>query len=1368
MSTTQQQKQSGGKRIAADSAGREKAYEKKRPNNLEKPCEKEHVNNSEKYFTIPSRMKEAQNGLYIDVGIRGINTSLLVDTGATDTILSSTVYHRIPREKRPILRNFESKVKNADGSPIDILGSATVELHVGRSVCSTEVVFANIGNVDGMLGMDFLLATNANLDLRRMELSLNGEDLKFVNHQGGKLCRRVTVEKTTKVGPGQEVLVRGRVNEARGLGIIEPLESGEIGRGGVLVARVLADVNDSLVPLRLFNPGVEDAVIKEGTMAGYFTPVSASEVDEVPIKSVVDKNGGIVPDHLQDLFERSKSEVDEVHHEMIANLLSKNQDVFVKSDTDIGRTNFVKHKINTGETQPIKQRPRRFPAAEQQEIDRQIESMLESGVIDRSESPWASNVVLVKKKDGTKRFCVDYRKLNHVTIKDAYPIPRIDDSLDTLNGSKWFSTLDLASGYWQVELEDEAKEKSAFVVRGGLYCWRVMPFGLCNAPSTFERLMERVLAGLHWKILLVYLDDIIVFANTVTEELERLDVVFSRLREAGLKLKPRKCTLFRRSVLYLGHIVSSDGVSTDPEKTRAIADWPTPTNVKEVQSFLGLASYYRRFVKGFANIARPLHRLTEKSRDFVWTYECDQAFQELKSCLQSAPILAYPDPEKDFILDTDACNVGIGAVLSQVIDGEERVVAYASRTLSKAEKNYCVTRKELLAVVSFLKKFRQYLYGRKVTVRTDHGALRWLLNFKEPQGQIARWLQVVAEYDLVIVHRAGRSHVNADSLSRRPCHSCSHCERQELDRQGEEEDDEVPCLETQVKEENVHIVKAVTVEPSVTASDLSKMQCEDESMNWIMEVKAKGERRPDWSKVEAQSHAKKSLWRIWDQLEIKQNVLCRRWESDNGEEIKSKIVLPKKCRKKVVQELHGSATGGHLGMNKTIAKTRTRYYWPCMDADIRSIVRMCDVCASKKSPSKTRRAPLQQKPVGMPMERVALDIVGPLPETEKGNKYLLVVGDYFTKWMEAYPIKDQTAKTVADKFVNEFVCRFGVPKVLHSDQGRNFESQVFSEMCSILGIEKTRTTPYNPKSDGFVERFNGTLITMVSMMIDPVRRQRDWEEKVPMALFAYRSAVQESTGETPNMLMLGREVQLPIDLTVESTSDIEEDEPETQTDYALALRERMRSAHEQARQKLAQAARHQKRTYDRKTERVCLQVGSFVWYFNPAKTKGLSPKLQRKWKGPYLITHKLSDVIYRIQRKPRGKMMVIHCDRLKPYVGEPLQSWISEPQSDSAAANAEDITGALNPAPVEEISVEDDTYTSDEHLVMSEQIPSPRSSTPTTENPSRVVDTPTPSPRRLTPTPAPRTNSRRLKPTPAPRTNPSRQRVAPKRLIQEM
>ena len=264
------------------------------------------------------------------------------------------------------------------------------------------------------------------------------------------------------------------------------------------------------------------------------------------------------------------------------------------------------------------------------------------------------------------------------------------------------------------------------------------------------------------------------------------------------------------------------------------------------------------------------------------------------------------------------------------------------------------------------------------------------------------------------------------------------------------------------------------------------------------------------------------------------------------------------------------------------------------------------------------------------MERVALDVLGPLPVTERGNKYVLVVGDYLSKWTEAYPIPDQTAATVADKFVKEFVCRFGVPEVLHSDQGRNFESQVFKEMCRLLGIEKTRTTPYNPKSDGMIERFNRTLATMVSMMLEPHCRQRDWDEKIPLAMFAYRASPQESTGETPNMLMLGREVRLPIDLTVEQHIDDQSDVEGTETDFAQQLRQRLSFAHDRARKCLKQSTRRQKDYYDRRATKGSLAVGNFAWLHNPAKKKGFSPKLQCHWEGPYLLVHQLSEVIFRI------------------------------------------------------------------------------------------------------------------------------------------
>ena len=392
--------------------------------------------------------------------------------------------------------------------------------------------------------------------------------------------------------------------------------------------------------------------------------------------------------------------------------------------------------------------------------------MLEQGIVRPSSSPWASPVVMVKKKDGTLRFCIDFRKLNDVTIKDAHPLPRIDDTLEALKGAKYFSTLDLKSGYWQVPIKEEHRWKTAFRTSSGqLYKFNRLLFGLCNALATFSRLMDNVLSGLSWEVCLYYLDDIIIFSRGWHEHLDRLRMVFSRLKEANLRLGPRKCTMARSSVTFLGHHVSEEGLHLDPRLLDSIRKIPIPTTITQVRSFLGLVGYYRRFIKGFLKIAAPLTRLLEKNRPFKWDDECTRACQELKALLLQEPVVAYPDFTVPFRLYTDASNIGLGAILAQQQGGRERIICCTSRTLNKAEQNYSATKKECLAVVWGIKNFRNYLITNHFKVYTDHYSLQWLHAMKNELALLHCWAAQLEDYDFEILHRPGKNLIGQEKVN---------------------------------------------------------------------------------------------------------------------------------------------------------------------------------------------------------------------------------------------------------------------------------------------------------------------------------------------------------------------------------------------------------------------------------------------------------------------------------------------------------------------------------------------------------------------------------------------------------------------------
>jgi deoxyuridine 5'-triphosphate nucleotidohydrolase len=449
-------------------------------------------------------------------------------------------------------------------------------------------------------------------------------------------------------------------------------------------------------------------------------------------------------------------------------LLEDNADIFTTELHQLGRSNIIKHEIHTGNESPIKQRPYRATLPDQQFISEEIKRMLDANIIRPSTSPWASPIVVVSKKNGKKRFCVDYRKVNAITRKDAYPLPRIDEMMDSLGSAHWFSSMDLTSGYWQIEMEENSKAKTAFTSREGLFEFNVMPFGLCNAPATFQRAMDTVLGDYNWKFANVYIDDLNVFSKDFTEHLDHLNKVFCRIRTANLKLNPEKCNFCRKELPFLGHIITDEGISPDPSTIKKIQEFPQPRTIKGLRSFLGLAGYYRKFVKGFSQIAAPLFKLLRNNEHFIWTVDQESAFQQLKQLLTSAPILIYPDFTKKFYLYTDASDTGLGAVLSQKDkEGREQVVAYASVTLKPAEQKYGVTEKEALAVVWAVRQFRHYLLGTVFEIITDHNALRWLFkNQQSHSARVNRWIMSLMEYQFIVTYRPGRKNQNADALSR--------------------------------------------------------------------------------------------------------------------------------------------------------------------------------------------------------------------------------------------------------------------------------------------------------------------------------------------------------------------------------------------------------------------------------------------------------------------------------------------------------------------------------------------------------------------------------------------------------------------------
>lgn len=885
-------------------------------------------------------------------------------------------------------------------------------------------------------------------------------------------------------------------------------------------------------------------------------------------------------------------------NDLLTTLLHKYRSRFAFNKNELGKCGLVKVAIKTSDDIPTHRAPYRVSGEQHKVIRDQIEEMLENGIIRESKSPYASPVVLVKKPDGSWRFCVDYRKLNKKVITDSYPLPIIEDLISHLNGAKYFADLDCNSGYWQLEIEEKEKHKTAFITPSGLYEFNVLPFGLKTSGAIFQRTMDKALAGIKYKNAIVYVDNIIVYGKTFEEFHDAMDQVLKRLEEANLTLKPSKCSFAYEEISVLGHKISGRGILPDEEKIKKLKSIKVPSNTRELKSVLGLFSYYRKFIDCFANTTVPLNKLLRKNVKFEWSEIQQRSFDKILSMILNPPLLKHFDNSENVItrLNIDASDVALGACILQEEGKNMMPVSFASRKLSAAEKKYSITEKECLALVWALNYFRPYLHGLKFQVVTDHKALCWLRERRDMNGRLARWALAIQEHDFEIVHCSGKQNVIADFLSRNP-----------LKEDDEEETTVAP--RTQV-EDGLHLY-------SIEATQVTMAQQTDEFCQ-RQERELRQRRRP-----------------IYKGFFIRDNVLYKKYTVHGVN--KNLLVVPSVLFNEVMDDIHDNPfIGGHLGLTKTLDKFRSRYFMYKATERIEKYIKSCVQCQEKKK--RNIVVPLRPIIVDRLFQAIEIDIIGPLNKSSRGKQYIITCIESMSKYAVCKPVRRATARTVSNFLIQEVFCRFGVVQTIISDRGSIFTSEIVRETIRRFDSRHVTATTMHPQTVGLIERFNQTLLQMLSKYSDPL--QRNWCMHVPMVTHAYNCSKQASTKFSPYFVMFLKEPESVSDRSLNINFP----------DLSLRQRQRIRhSCVNKVNENLRKARLVQKVQYDKKARPVRFAVGQLVLLFCPKRIAGISKKLSRPYKGPYRIKRVREHDNYIISKPHTSRKIKVHANRLKPF-----------------------------------------------------------------------------------------------------------------------
>jgi hypothetical protein len=1206
-----------------------------------------------------NQLKTQTSTLFKIVGtVAGVPAVILIDSGATGNFVSSKFISRIPPESSLRIVASSDTIRGYDGSCQPAGGLyPSVLIRISDYSDSLDLTVASLHDNDVILGMPWLESLNPQVDWRGATLSL--VDQHGHRHVWKKLVTGIrpyatssTESSSSKRTYGLNLITKKQLDKQHRHGEIELacLVYPQTILGTVNASDRKSCKSSSSDDINVIGPN--SSVVKSYASAAVGRSSGQQLSHMAMVHDAYARGHRVSAAVLSAAVSSSINEIDSGSCDRARDrTLLGYRDVF-PSDLPLGLppTREVDHKIELLPGAVPTSRPTyRLSATELAELKKQLEELTKAGFIQPSKSPFGAPILFVKKKDGTMRMCVDYRALNNITIKNSYPLPRVDELFDRLQGAKYFSKIDLRSGYHQIRIDPGDVPKTAFRTRYGHFEFLVLPFGLTNAPATFMHLMHQAFRKYLDDFVLVFLDDILIFSKTLEEHEHHVQQVLDVLREQKLYAKESKCEFFKTEVEFLGHIVGRDGIRMMEDKVEAVAAWPEPKNVRDVRAFLGTTGYYRKFIKNFSQIASPLSELTKESVKFFWGPDQQKAFKQLKRAMQEGPVLALPDSNLPFIVHTDASGFATGAVLQQDQGKGLQPIAFMSKKMLDAETRYPVHEQELLAIINSLSNWRHYLSGRKFTVKTDHKSLQYFKTQPMLSGRQSRWKDMIANFDFDIEYIEGPTNAVADGLSRRPDHQHSS----ELLTGTAANPSSISILEHGTN--NYVDCSCHTTRPAVTkqsSSELlvcsiftttfvaSKKNIESLTFNLINEVSivdeliASATTDPQYQSALSQQRRTRT-----DPI-----------HAENGQlYYHNRLVVPNDAalRTRILAECHDSAIAGHVGKDRTMEQVKRRFYWKGMDEFIHSYVTSCDACQRNK--------PSQQAPMGLsmplpiptrPWQQVSMDLITQLPRSRLGKDAIVVFVCKLTKMVHyAATNTNVTAPVLADIFLREVVRLHGVPESILSDRDPRFTAKFWRAFWSQLGTTLTMSSAYHPQSDGQTERANRTLEEMLRAFVS--FRQDDWDHHLAMVELAVNNAQQTSTGFTPFYLNYGQEVLLPLDNAIASLV------PSKNPEAADRIKQ-LKSHLDQARAAIEKAQKRQSRYADQHRRDVQFKIGDQVLL----STKHLklvgadqrTPKFACQYLGPFKIKRVVNANAYELDLPPSMRIHpVLNISRLKEY-----------------------------------------------------------------------------------------------------------------------